>query len=154
MDVNRQKCPVRKIPNRTRREFDQANYHDPTIISVQIPINLGRGGSQVVSVLAFYSDDLTLNPEDCASEFNKICNVPDITYFPHYVGKNSIMIVLSCFVYILTKNIFIKSIATFHICLTIGPIVQCSSPSTKELHEHDITLAQESQATINGKLVI
>ena len=33
----------------------------------------GRGGGQVVSVLAFYSDDQSLNPADTFSFFCKIC---------------------------------------------------------------------------------
>ena len=34
---------------------------------------MGRGGGQVVSVLAFYSDDLSSNPADAYSFFCKIC---------------------------------------------------------------------------------
>ena len=33
----------------------------------------GRGGGQVVSVLAFYSDNPSLNPADAYSFFCKIC---------------------------------------------------------------------------------
>ena len=33
----------------------------------------GRGGGQVVSVLAFYSNDLSSNPADVNSFFCKIC---------------------------------------------------------------------------------
>ena len=32
---------------------------------------MGRGGGQVVSVLAFYSDNLSLNPTDAYSLFSK-----------------------------------------------------------------------------------
>ena len=34
---------------------------------------MGRGGGQVVSVLAFYSDDPSSNPADVYSFFCKIC---------------------------------------------------------------------------------
>ena len=34
---------------------------------------LGRGGTQVVSVFAFYSDDLSSNHADVFSIFCKIC---------------------------------------------------------------------------------
>ena len=35
---------------------------------------MGRGGGQVVSVLTFYSDDLSLNPAEAYSYFCKICH--------------------------------------------------------------------------------
>ena len=34
---------------------------------------LGRGGGQVVSVLAFHSDNLSSNPAEVCSFFCKIC---------------------------------------------------------------------------------
>ena len=34
---------------------------------------LGRGGGKVVTVLAFYSDDSSLNPAEAYSFFCKIC---------------------------------------------------------------------------------
>ena len=40
----------------------------PTVYK-QITTHLGRGGGQVVSVLAFYSDDLSSNPPEAYSVF-------------------------------------------------------------------------------------
>ena len=43
------------------------------ILLVQTSCHWGRGGGQVVSVLAFYSDDPNSKPADAHSFFCKIC---------------------------------------------------------------------------------